>query len=233
LIYACLVVLAGNAKVLLGNRSFAGDRRGVLTGLGFSAAGVIYARRVVYASWDELGVSFSRTMATSLEVAFLVLSVLTLGAALGARRLRRMGIAVDPVPPPGDLPRISQGALLRRMLLYLWFDTAVPEEILLRSILFAELRRSVRGPVRRVVLSVACFVGWHACLGWSEVPDHNPRALTVKFGSYALGSLIFTAPFLATSHVAGSIFAHWLTDCLLLWAGHPSGRWLKAVLLTA
>jgi membrane protease YdiL (CAAX protease family) len=164
-------------------------------------------------------------------VGLLVVSVLTLLSALGARALRTLGIAVEPVEPPGDLAQISVGALRRRLLLYLWFDTAVPEELLLRSILFAELRQSVRGPIRLGVLSVACFVGWHACLGWSEVPDHNPRELTVKFGSYALGSLIFTAPFVVTGDVAGSILAHWLADCLLLWVGHPSGRWLKAILL--
>jgi membrane protease YdiL (CAAX protease family) len=229
--YASLVVLAGNAKVLIGNRSLAGDRRGVLTGLGLSAVGLIYARQIVQATWDELGLSFSTSTPRSLGLGVLVVSILTFISALGARALRTLGIAVEPVKPPGDLAQISIGALRRRLLLYLWFDTAVPEELLLRSILFAELRQSVRGQIRLAVLSVACFVGWHACLGWSEVPDHNPRALTVKFGSYALGSLIFTVPFVTTGDLTGSILAHWLTDCLLLSVGHPSGRWLKAILL--
>jgi hypothetical protein len=78
--------------------------------------------------------------------------------------------------------------------------------------------------------SMVCFVASHAFLGWSEVPDHAPREMAGKYGSYALGSLIFTAPYLATGHVAGSIFAHWLTDCVLLLAGHESGRRLRAIL---
>jgi Type II CAAX prenyl endopeptidase Rce1-like len=121
--------------------------------------------------------------------------------------------------------------LRRRLLVYLWFDTALPEELLLRSVLFAEMRPHMRRAVRPVLLSMASFVAWHAYLGWSEVPDRNPRVLTAKFGSYALGSLIFTAPYGATGHVAGSTVAPWLTDCLLLIAGHPSGQWLKAILL--
>lgn len=230
-IYAGLVVLAGNAKVLIGNKSLAGDVRNVLMGLGISTLSLIYARRIAHATWVELGLSPTTSVPRSLGVGMLVVIIPTVVSAIAARVLRTMGASVGPLAPPGDLSEISVRALRRRLLVYLWFDTALPEELLLRSVLFAELRRYVRGPVWPTTLSMACFVAWHACLGWSEVPDHNPRALTGKFGSYALGSLIFTTPYLATGHVAGAILAHWLTDCLLLLAGHPSGRWLKSIVL--
>jgi membrane protease YdiL (CAAX protease family) len=214
-------------KSLLGNKSLAGDTRGALIGLGISEISVIYSRRIMDASWQKLGLTPARSVPRSVGVGILVVSVLTLLSAISARALRMLGIPVEPIEPPGDLGEISAAALRRRLLLYLWFDTALPEELLLRSVLFAELRPHVRGTVRPVMLSMVTFVAWHAYLGWSEVPDHNPRTLSKKFGSYAFGSLIFTAPYVATRHVAGSIFAHWLTDCLLLLAGHPSGRWLK------
>ncbi len=86
---------------------------------------------------------------------------------------------------PGDLAGISAEALRRRLLVYLWFDTAVPEELLPRSVLLAELRRHFRRPVQPVMLSMVVFVGWHR-----------------------------------------------LTDCVLLLAGHPSGRWLTALFWT-
>jgi membrane protease YdiL (CAAX protease family) len=231
-VYSSLVVLAGNAKVVLGNRSMAGDRRGVLTGLSLSVVSLIYARRVADLSWEALGLLPARSIPRSVGVGLLVVSAPTLIAAIGARALRRMGISAEPMQPPGDLAQISVDALRRRVLRYLWFDTALPEELLLRSILLAELRPRFRGPVWPTMLSMACFLAWHACLGWSEVPDHNPRVLSAKFGSYALGSLMFTAPYLATGHVAGSILAHWLTDCLLLVVGHPSGARLKAIVLS-
>jgi membrane protease YdiL (CAAX protease family) len=203
--------------------------RGVLWGLGISALGVIYARRIAHASWDELGLA--RNMPSSVGLGVLLVSSLTLISAITGRALRTAGISLAITQPPGDLADLSAGALRRRSLLYLCFDTALPEELLLRSVLFAELRPHMRGMVRPVILSMATFVAWHAYLGWSEVPDHNPRVLGEKFGSYAVGSLIFTAPYVATGHVAGSIVAHWLTDFLLLFAGHPTGRWLRRVVL--
>jgi membrane protease YdiL (CAAX protease family) len=227
--YVCLVILAGNAKSLLGNRSLAGDTRGALIGLGISGISIIYARRVAHGRWDELGLAPARNVPRSVGVGILVVSVLTLLSAISARALRTLGISVEPIEPPGDLAAISAAALRRRLLLYLWFDTALPEELLLRSVLFAELRPHMRGTVRLVMFSMVSFVAWHAYLGWSEVPDHDPRTLSQKFGSYAFGSLIFAAPYVVTGHVAGSIVAHWLTDCLLLFAGHPSGRWLKRI----
>lgn len=231
-IYACLVVLAGNAKVLFGNRSLAGDRRGVLMGIGISAVSLIYARRIAQVSSQELGLAPVRRIPESLGIGILIVSVLTLMSTIVVRAVRAFGISLEPMDAPGDLADISAEALRRRLLVYLWFDTAVPEELLLRSVLLAELRRHFRRPVQPVMLSMLVFVGWHACLGWLEVPDRNPRMLLGKFVSYAVGSLIFTAPYLATGHVAGSIVAHWLTDCVLLLAGHPSGRWLTALFWT-
>ena len=230
-IYTCLVVLAGNAKVLLGNRSLAGDTRSALTGLAISGLSLLYARRIAHTNWNQLGLSPARSMPRSVGLGILVVSALTLFSPISARALRTIGISAEPLEPPGDLAEIPAGALLRRVFLYLWFDTALPEELLLRSVLFAELRPHVPGTFRRVMLSMASFVAWHAYLGWSEVPDHNPRVLTAKFAAYALGSLIFTAPYVATGHVAGSIVAHWLTDCVLLLAGHPSGQWFRSIVI--
>jgi membrane protease YdiL (CAAX protease family) len=231
-IYACLVILAGNAKVLFGNRSLAGDRRGVLMGIGISAVSLIYARRIARVSSQELGLSPVRSIPESLGIGILIVSVLTLMSTIVVRAMRAFGISLEPMDAPGDLAELSAEALRRRLLVYLWFDTAVPEELLLRSVLLAELRRHFRRPVQPVMLSMVVFVGWHVCLGWLEVPDRNPRKLLGKFASYAVGSLIFTAPYLATGHVAGSIVAHWLTDCVLLLAGHPSGRWLTELFWT-
>jgi membrane protease YdiL (CAAX protease family) len=232
-IYACVVVLAGNAKVLLGNRSLAGDWRSAVMGVVISGLSLIYARRIGHTSWDELGLSPARNLPRSLGLGLSVVGALMLLSAIGARALRTLGMSVEPLKPeaPGDLAEISATALRRRLLVYLWFDTAIPEELVMRSVLFSELRPHVSGKLRRVMLSMAAFVAWHAYLGWSEVPDHNPRALSAKFGSYALGSLIFTAPFVATGHIAGSILAHWLTDCVLLLAGHPSGQWFKTIVI--
>ena len=230
-IYTGLVVLAGNAKVLIGNRSLAGDTRSALVGLSISIISLVYARRIGHATWDELGLSPARSMPRSVGLGILIVSALTLVSAIAARSLRTLGISVQPVDPPLDLAEISAAALQRRLLAYLWFDTALPEELLLRSVLLAELRPHFRRVVQPVMLSMAAFVGWHACLGWLEVPDRNPGELGRKFAAYAFGSLIFTTPYLATGHVAGSVVAHWLTDCLLLLAGHPSGRWLRTIVL--
>jgi membrane protease YdiL (CAAX protease family) len=118
-------------------------------------------------------------------------------------------------------------AVRRRALLYVPLDTAVPEELLFRSILLSELRRRFNSNLVPVLLSTVAFVVWHASLGWSEVPDHDPGKLVEKYGFYALGSLVFILPRLKTGHVAGSIAAHWAIDALLLFAGHPSGQRLK------
>jgi hypothetical protein len=104
-VYACLVVLAGNAKVLLGNRSVAGDTRGALVGLAISGLSLIYGRRIAHASWNELGLSPARKIPRSVRMGVLVVSVLTLLSAIGARALRAVGISVKPLQPPGDLGR--------------------------------------------------------------------------------------------------------------------------------
>jgi membrane protease YdiL (CAAX protease family) len=226
-VYACLMLLAGNGKVITGSKSLAGDLRGVLIGLLVATTSLVSARRMARLTWDEVGLAPRRRIPASLGVGVALVSVLTLLAATIARGLRAAGIPLEPPGPPGDLAELSAEALRRRLLLYLPFDTALPEELVFRSVLLAELRPRFRGLLLPVVLSTAAFLVWHAALGWSEVPDHQPRKLLQKYGFYALGSLVFTLPHLATGHVAGSMATHWLADGLLLLAGHTSGRRLK------
>jgi membrane protease YdiL (CAAX protease family) len=227
--YTCLMLLAANSRVIKRQPSLAGGIPGVLFGLTVSVTSLLYSSWIARSSWDELGLAPLRRVPASVGFGLFMVSFVTAGAVLTARGLRAIGIPVEAPEPPGDLPAISRAAVLRRAVLYVPLDTALPEELLFRSVLLSELGVRFRGRLVPVLLSSAAFVIWHGALGWSEVPDHDPRKLIQKYGFYALGSLVFSVPRLLTGHVAGSIAAHWFTDALLLFAGHPSGRWLRTL----
>jgi membrane protease YdiL (CAAX protease family) len=225
----CLMLLAANSRVIKGHPSLAGDAPGVVFGLAVTTASLLYGHRIARSGWDELGLAPLRRVPASVGIGLLFMCVLTAGAMVTVRGLRAIGIPLLAPEPPGDLPEISTRAVRRRALLYVALDTALPEELVFRSILFSELRVRFRGRLVPLLLTRAVFVVWHAGLGWSEVPDHDPRKLLEKYGFYALGSLVFTLPRVLSGHVAGSIAIHWGADALLLFAGHPSGRWLKTL----
>jgi membrane protease YdiL (CAAX protease family) len=218
------MLVVGNAKALMLPISLGGSRRAVGVGIAVSGVSLLYARQVGLTR-AELGLSMWRSAAPcSLMVGACGGVGLALITGLLARTAAMLGFEV-PLPAPGDLPTLSNYVLRRRLLAYLPLDTALPEEIVFRGVIYAELERRLGGSrVRTLLGTAACFEAWHLALGLREVPDLDRDQLVEKLGAYALGSLLFTLPRLLTGQLAGCVLLHWLVDALLMVAAHPAGR---------
>src|SRR5207249_3870375 len=159
-----------------------------------------------------------------------VVLVPALAVAMGWAALGAAGLHFQPPPAPGDLASLPIEELRRRILLYLPFDTVVPEELVFRGVLLAELRRRFRGLWAPVLLSLVSFTIWHGYLGVHE-SGGDFGLLAVKLASYFAGGLLFTIPRLLSPNLMGCMVAHWLTDAVLMIAAHPAGGWLRDAIL--
>ncbi|MBV9356413.1 MAG: CPBP family intramembrane metalloprotease [Chloroflexi bacterium] len=226
------MLAVGNAKVLALPTSLGGSRRAVGVGVAVSGLSLLYARRVGLTS-AELGLTGWRARAPrSVALALGTGLGLTLVAALLARAVAALGLQIPLPAAPGDLLSLRDAALRRRLLAYLPLDTAVPEEIVFRGVITAELTRRAGGsPWRTIVGTAVCFELWHLALGLREASGLDRGQLVEKLGAYALGSVVFTLPRLLTGQLVGSMLLHWLADALLMVAGHPSGERFRALLL--
>jgi membrane protease YdiL (CAAX protease family) len=222
----------GNAKVLALPMSLRGSRRAVGLGLAVSGLSLLYARQVGLTR-AELGLTGWRANAPRSVACALATGLgLTLLGALLARTVAVLGLDVPLPAAPGDLGSLPVAALRRRLLAYLPLDTAVPEEIVFRGVIYAELaRRSGGSRWQRILGTAVCFEVWHLALGMREASGLDRGQLAEKLGAYALGSVAFTLPRLLTGQLAGSVLLHWLVDALLMVAGHPSGHRFRALVL--
>jgi membrane protease YdiL (CAAX protease family) len=222
----------GNAKALALPISLGGSRRAVGVGLAVSGLSLLYARQVGLTP-AELGLTGWRANAPRSAALALGTGLgLTLLAALLARAAAALRLELPLPAVPGDLAGLPTTTLRRRLLAYLPLDTAVPEEIVFRGVIYAELTRRPGGSRWRTILGTAvCFELWHLALGLREASGLDRGQLAEKLGAYALGSAIFTLPRLLTGQLAGSMVLHWLVDALLLVAGHPSGHQFRALVL--
>jgi membrane protease YdiL (CAAX protease family) len=130
--------------------------------------------------------------------------------------------------------RASWPELARRIFLFLAFDTALPEEVAFRSVLFAfllralgtpapsagsrpghlgaelvEVVRAMRCPV--VVFSALPFMLWHVVVVQQDGPQPWPVVAGKLAGIY-LGGLFFGSLRLRGGHVVASGIAHWVFD---------------------
>ncbi len=231
--YAAAMLAVGNAKALMLPVSLGGTRRAVGIGIAVSGISLLYARKVGLTP-AELGLGAWRSEAAcSLMVGLCSGVGLTLVAGLLARGAAMLGIEL-PLSAPGDLPTLRDHVLRRRLLAYLPLDTALPEEIVFRGVIYAELERRLGGSrIRTLLGTAACFEIWHLALGLREVPDFDRDQLVEKLGAYALGSVVFTLPRLLTGQLVGCMLLHWLVDALLMVAAHPSGRGFRELVLGA
>jgi membrane protease YdiL (CAAX protease family) len=239
LLYAGGLLAVGNAKTLVLPASLAGSGLGVGAGIGISGTSLLYARWAGLTPADLGLAEWRRRAPTSLLVGVGTGVGLALLAAALARTLTGLGLAVPLPTPPADLARLSRAALRRRLLAYLLLDTAIPEEIVCRGVIYAELERRTGSRLWTMLGTTGFFVLWHLALGLREVLDLSPRPgshfgpLAEKFGAYAFGSLAFSVPRVVAGQLSGCVAVHWLVDALLMVGGHPAGRALRAHLLGA
>lgn len=230
LVLPAVLVLIGNAKSWLLPGSQAGSVGGVALGLVLAAGAVLYAWRVLHLTNQELGLSSWKATASSIGWAFLAIGAPTLAVALAWRILAGFGVHLDPPLAPGDLSLLAPEVLQRRILVYLPFDTVLPEELVFRALLLAELQRRLGALGPAVLISMIAFTGWHLTIGIQE-SGGNLGLLGLKLLAYFGGSLLLTLPLLTTGNVLGCMVAHWLADALLMTVGNPTGQGLRAVLL--
>src|SRR5262249_42602200 len=149
--YTAVMLAVGNAKVLMLPASLSGTRRAVGLGVVVSGTSLLYARKVSLTR-RELGLSAWQSAAPrSLLVGMCGAVGLPLAAGLLARAAATLGIEL-PLTAPGDLHTLSDRALRRRLLAYLPLDTALPEEIVFRGVIYAELERRLGGSRLRTLL---------------------------------------------------------------------------------
>jgi membrane protease YdiL (CAAX protease family) len=231
--FVAIVLLVGNAKSLLLPTTMAGSWAGVATGIAIVLLTLLGAR-LLRLDAAELGLTNWRAAAgPSIALGVGIVLGLTLLVAVAAHVLAAFGRPVTPLPPPGDLANLTDAQLWRRVFFFLPLDTAIPEELIFRGVIFAFLLRATRSLFWTVFWSSVCFMAWHGAIGLSEVPTLALGALVAKFGGYFLGGPVFSVPRLGTSVLLGCIVAHWLADALLMVVSHPSGAWLRALVFGA
>lgn len=114
----------------------------------------------------------------------------------------------------------SINGLLRRLLVDLPVMTALIEEFVFRSLLFAPL-----GSLRRTfVVNAGLFTVWHGVAAYTSVLatplGHSPGLLLLSYagalGSVFVGGLVFAFVRWKTGSFIYSALTHWLTDALIL-----------------
>lgn len=200
----------------------AGDILGLYLGAAVLLGLWVYMQRRGL-SWGELGFGRAQRVPAALGLGVLVVAV---GVVLG----RFLVVSGWPIPmAPCDQLVVSVGELSLRLLLLLPVHTVLVEEAAFRGVLWAELERG-GGRGWAFFWTIVAFTGWHLGLGWSESAGDG-GALATKVIGYAIGGLAFGLPRVLGSHIAGSMLAHWLSDGLLMVAGHPVGGGLSMALL--
>jgi uncharacterized protein len=120
---------------------------------------------------------------------------------------------------------VEWSALLRRVMVFVPFDTVLPEELAFRGLLLGWLLRAgapegggqedCRARVGWAVLVAAVpFVLWHLAIAVREMSELRLGELLVKLGGYYVGGVLFGYLRVATGHLAGSMVAHWLFNAL-------------------
>ncbi|HEU5441655.1 MAG TPA: CPBP family intramembrane glutamic endopeptidase [Ktedonobacterales bacterium] len=113
----------------------------------------------------------------------------------------------------------SINGLMRRLLVDLPVMTALIEELVFRSLLFAPL-----GSLRRtLVVNAGLFTVWHGVAAYTSVLDtplsHSPGLMLSyagALGSVFVGGLVFAFVRWKTGSFIYSALTHWLTDALIL-----------------
>jgi membrane protease YdiL (CAAX protease family) len=228
--YAFVVVLVGNAKTLWADAGPGGSWDTVLLGLLVAGACVAYGRHGAHLTWNEIGLAPARAVGPSLAVGSAVV-VGSLGlATLGGHVAAATGAVVPlPATPPG-LAGLEADTLWRRVLLLLPLDTALPEELAFRGVMLGLLLRQRIGWPWALALVTLASVLWHGALSWSEV-GNDPLELTLRFGAYAIGGVLFAIARLVTGHLAGSVLSHWAVDGMLFLAASTVGFGLRSLVL--
>lgn len=197
-------------------------------GLIVGAAVLFYARRIGLGR-EDLGLGSGQLTLASLGWGLIVIVGPTVLFMMLWEAAKLAGWPLLMVEGPAALTSLTAEQLRRRIVLFLPFDTVLPEELAFRALLFGEARRC-GGPKLALLISALSFIGWHLSLGASEASG-DPGLFAQKVGGYAVGGVIFGLPRVAGAHLAGSMVAHWLADALLLLVGHPAGAWLSQALL--
>jgi len=211
------LIVYGNAKSAWLGDAPAGRPAGVGLGLGLSGLLALWAWRMGLQR-EELGLD-PRRVSAGIRVGLatagaLMLLGLSSTRLLGARRL------VDLAPP--SLLELSAGQLWRRIVVFLPWDTALPEEVAFRGVLLAVLRRSL-GTTPAVLLAAVPFGVWHLTLARLESPGLSAWLLLGKLGGAAAGGVLLSVLRLRSGSLLASVVAHETLDAALM-----LGPWLLA-----
>lgn len=206
LVVATLLILFGNLKSWWLGDSPAGGLAGVGLGVLLVVLMASYARWIARVNPNELGLG-SFGLGRSL-VAGLVAGVAVIAAALLAKLLAGPAAASGVASPL--LAVLSPALLLRRVLLFLPFDTALPEEFAFRGVLQAELVRRL-SPTPALLAGCVVFALWHVVLTLEEAGP-QPLVVTGKLTADFIGGVLFALLRHKTGNLAGGITAHWFID---------------------
>jgi uncharacterized protein len=215
-------------KSFLLPRTIAGSLTGALVGVFIVGICLFYAGRVGL-SWDELGFGAWRRVPASVASGLLLIAAGALILALAARVVAMIGAPLDLILD-NDLRTLDADLLRRRVLLFLPFDTMLPEEIVFRGVLWAEVGRQFRSRWWQVGLSMLAFGAWHSGLASME-HGYDVGGFLFAFLVYFVGGVVFAVPVLVTGNIVGSMATHWLTDTLLFILGNDNGAWLRDPIL--
>jgi membrane protease YdiL (CAAX protease family) len=216
--FVAFLVVYGNVKAAVLDPSPEGSRGGVLAGL--ALVGLLAGwGRALGLSTAEVGIALDDRRVVVRNLGWGALAGVLCGGAIV------ITAALGAVPP--DRPEVSTewSALLRRVLVFLPFDTVVPEELAFRGVLLGWLLRAgapegrgekhCRARVGWAVLVAAVpFMLWHLTIAVREMSEFRLGELLVKLGGYYVGGVVFGYLRVATGHLAGSAVAHWLFNGL-------------------
>lgn len=141
--------------------------------------------------------------------------LLGVGAALPALVVLRFPPLLGEPVGYAPLADVAPGALLLRALVLMPLDTALPEELAFRGVLFAWVRRG-HGLARAVIVSSLVFAAWHivvvaATLLETNVVVHPLTALLGTLGAFVAifsGGVIFALLRARTERLAAPLAAH-------------------------
>lgn len=217
--FVAVLILYGNAKSLAGTPAVPAEW---WPGLALGGALV-----VITLAWARLGPRLSRS-----ELGFAREGALRAGAvgALTALAVSLPALVLLRFPPLlgepvsyAPLRDIPLCALLLRAFLFMPLDTALPEELAFRGVLFAWLRRT-GGPVRAVLLSSAAFALWHIVIVFATLDQTNLGAQPLFYvlgalGAFAAtfaGGVVFALLRAHTGNLVAPIAAHWTFNAAIL-----------------
>jgi CAAX protease family protein len=219
LVLAALLAGYGNAASLaLAGATPAGGWSGVAVGMAPAAALLVWGVFSAGLSVRDFGLEW-RGAARSAGVGLCVALAL---AAIAIAFLHAPPVVGQPVSH-APLNSLSEQALVWRTFVWMPLDTALPEEIAFRGVLLAALAQHL--PRRRaIIVSAIAFMAWHAVIVARTVAVTNLAgepllALLGLVGALAavfVGGIVFAGLRLMTGNLAGSIFAHWAFNAVLL-----------------